>query len=188
MPTSMTTISREFSPSEAALITGVSVDLQRNWRRRGLLPENKEGKWTRFSLDHIIKMSVMKVFADAGYSVSYVAKFASMAILPTLAFLHEAPGVVVFEGDEVSDHIKELTLRHAVVNARGRYLVMFKSAESSEAKISRWESLERLDDVMAERDVIACTVLDCILLSQRIIDRAGLPLIRVEVENTEEGE
>lgn len=187
MTTTMTTVDREFSPSEAAAITGVSVDLQRDWRRRELLPENEGGKWTRFRLDHVIQMSVMKVFADAGFSVSYVAKFASMAILPTLALLHDTPGAVVFEGDEVSDHLKEMTLQRSVVGARGRYLVMIKPREGAEPKIARFEDLERLDDFMAERDVVACTVLDCILLSQRIVERAGLPLVRIEVEVTDRG-
>lgn len=188
MTTTMTTVEREFSPSEAAIITGVSVDLQRDWRRRELLPENEGGKWTRFSLDHIIMMSVMKVFTDAGFSVSYVAKFASMAILPTLALLYDTPGAVVFEGNEISDHLKEMTLQHSVVGARGRYLVMIKPRGSAEPKIARFDSLERLDDFMAERNAAACTFLDCVLLSQGIVESAGLPLVRIEVEATPKGE
>lgn len=182
MPVSMRNIEREFSPSEAAAITGVSLDLQRDWRRRGFLPENKQGKWTRFSLSDIIQMSTMKTFTDAGFSVSYVSSFSSMSVLPTLEVIYEIPGAVVFEGDEVSDSIKELTIRHSVSGARGRYLVMIKSPRKEEPTIARLGNLDNLDEFMSERQVASCTILDCILLSQNIADKAGLPLMRVEVD------
>src|SRR3546814_2787709 len=67
---SIRSIDREFSPAEAAEITGVSTALQRDWRRRGILPENADGKWTRWDLNDIIKLSVMKLFSDAGIDVS----------------------------------------------------------------------------------------------------------------------
>lgn len=179
-------IDREFSPSEAAAITGVSVDLQRDWRRRGLLPENKEGKWTRFDLKHIIEMFVMKVFSGAGFSVSSVAEIASLAILPTLQRLHELPGAVSFEGDEVEDRIKEMALSRAVVGARGRYLVMVKDPEHSEPEVARCDTLGHLDSVMGESNAAHCTVLDLARLATSIADRAGLPLMRIEVERVED--
>lgn len=178
----MRNIDREFSPSEAAAITGVSVDLQRDWRRRGLLPENKLGKWTRFDLKHIIEMFVMKVFSDAGFAVSNVAEIASLAILPTLARLYELPGAVSFEGDEVEDRIMEMALSRAVVGARGRYLVMVKDPEQSEPEVARCDTLDRLDSVMGESNAAHCTVLDLARLATSIADRAGLPLMRIEVE------
>lgn len=185
MSVRMSRIGKEFSPSEAAAITGVSVDLQRDWRRRGLLPENKEGKWTRFNLDHIIEMSVMKVFADAGFSVSYVAECASMAILPTLARMMNLPGAVVFEGDEVRDDIKEMAISRTVVGARGRYLVMVKNPESGSPDVLRCEGLETIDRIMTESNVAHCTILDCVRLANTVADRAGLPLMRIEVEADE---
>src|SRR3546814_19177921 len=59
---SIRSIDREFSPAEAAEITGVSTALQRAWRRRGILPENADGNWTRWDFNDIIKLCVMKLF------------------------------------------------------------------------------------------------------------------------------
>lgn len=188
-------IDREFSPAEAAAITGVSVDQQRDWRRRGILPENKEGKWTRFDLKHIIEMSVMKAFSEAGFSVSYVAQFASMAILPSLAIVNLYPDAVAFEGAEISDDIKDRVLLGSVRRSGGgidqladqiggRYLVMLKG-EGGTPAISRWSDLDGLDEFLAEQKAIHCTILDCVRLVDTIAERAGLPLMRVEVEETD---
>jgi len=188
-------IDREFSPAEAAAITGVSVNMQRDWRRRGLLPENTEGKWTRFDLKHIIEMSVMKAFSDAGFSVSYVAEFASMAIMPSLAIANMLPGAVAFEGAPIDDEMKDRVLLGSVrrkgpgINETadqigGRYLVIVKDS-GDKPQISRWTNLDRLDDHMAEMKAIHCTILDCVRLVDNIADRAGLPLMRVEIEETD---
>lgn len=195
MPVRMHHIDREFSPSEAAAITGVSVDLQRDWRRRGLLPENKDGKWTRFGLKHIIEMLVMKAFSEAGFAVSSVTDCAQMAILPSLAIINLYPGAVVFEGDEISDALKERSLlgsvrrsggvEHTADQIGGRYLVMMKRANGTPS-ISRWTDLVGIDEFMAERKAIHCTILDCVRLVDTIVERAGLPLMRVEVERVDD--
>ncbi len=91
MKTSIRTITREFTPKEAAAVTGVSPTLQRDWRRRGLLPEKKEVGWTSFTLEDVIQMSVMKAFADSGISVKAAREFSDLAVLPTLAFIDDMP-------------------------------------------------------------------------------------------------
>ena len=198
MSITISRVDREFSPAEAAEITGVSVALQRDWRRRGILPENKSGKWTKFALTDVIQMSVMKSFSDAGFSVQYVAEFASIAVLPTLAVLDSLPGVAVFEGDNISDALKARTLGHSVAvrgpdgevrgadQIGGRYLVMIKNPATDTPSISRWNALDGLDDFMAEQKVVHCTIMDCHLLAELIAERATPPLIRFEVSATEE--
>lgn len=195
MSTTIRRVSREFTPAEVAEITGASVALQRDWRRRGILPENDSGKWTKFSLTDVIQMSVMKSFSDAGFSVQYVAEFASIAILPTLAVLDSLPGVAVFEGDEVSNDIKARTLGSSVgvcgpdgevrgsEQIGGRYLVMIKLPGTDRPSISRWSALAGLNEHMAEHKVAHCTIMDCHLLAEQIVERAGPPLIRFEVTN-----
>src|SRR3546814_1923245 len=103
---SIRSIDREFSPAEAAEITGVSTALQRDWRRRGILPENADGKWTRWDLNDIIKLSVMKLFSDAGIDVSKTSIVSQMAMMPTRAAISLTEGAVTFEGAELPDEEK----------------------------------------------------------------------------------
>lgn len=186
MKTRFHSIEREFSPSEAEKITGVGVALQRDWRRRKILPENPSGKWTRFSLTDVITMSVMKTFSDAGGSVSFIAEFASMAILPTLAMISEIPGSYAFEGDEITEEMKKRVVSNSVVGANGRYLLMVKAPADESPKIVRSNSLEAIDELLADNEAIHCTVVDCWRLADKIADRAELPLFRVEVERVED--
>lgn len=48
-----------YSPAEAAALSGVSQVLQRDWRRRGLLPARTSGR-ARFTINDILRMRVMK--------------------------------------------------------------------------------------------------------------------------------
>lgn len=52
----------DFSPSEAAEISGLSQTMQRDWRRRGFLPSN-EGR-ARFTAFEVASMLAMKLLSD----------------------------------------------------------------------------------------------------------------------------
>jgi DNA-binding transcriptional MerR regulator len=178
-------IDREFSPSEAEAITGLSATLQRDWRRRGFLPENKDGKWTRFSLSHIIEMFVMKALSDAGFSVSAVTKHAHAAILPTLEFLYRLPGSVVFEGEEISEELKQEIIDDLCGGLPGRYIVVFQGANGDAGGL-RLPSLDNLDVYMAERKTAHVTLIDCELLANTIAERAGSPIHRITAERLDD--
>lgn len=182
------TVDREFSPADAERVTGVSVALQRDWRRRDLLPKNETGKWTSYDLGDIIKLSVMKAFADAGFSVQYVADMAGMASLPTYAAIEALPGAVEIIGDEISDKLRT-TILHAGTTrgARGRYLVMASTGVGGKPQIGRVEDLEQVNNFLDDCNAINCAILDFERLAQRIADRAGLPLIRQEVTKSKKG-
>ena len=54
-----------FTASEAALLTGASQMQQRDMRRFGFLPPKGQG-WTRFDIDLLSQLFILRVFADAG--------------------------------------------------------------------------------------------------------------------------
>ena len=114
------TIDREFSPAEATRISGVSGELQRDWRRRKLLPENASGKWTRFKLEHIVQMLVMKTLADGGFAVSSIKDSVALAILPTLSLIYREPGAIEFPESGVSDSTKNMIINDSFGGVRGR--------------------------------------------------------------------
>jgi hypothetical protein len=177
-------IKREFSPAEAAAITGVSTALQRDWRRREVLKgePNPEGKWTRWSLTDIIRLSVMKLFSDAGMDVSSTTMIASMALLPTLGALALIDEAVEFDG-EISD-VQKARIRSNTVGTTdpshtiGRFLASFGKGEYDVCRTDDLASLEaRLDE--EARPILS--VVDCRNLARLIVERAGGPVIRYEV-------
>ncbi|CAH1691685.1 HTH merR-type domain-containing protein [Hyphomicrobiales bacterium] len=56
----------EFSPAEAAKVTGVSAVLQRVWRGRNLLQPSQSEGHARFRLPDLCRLYAMKAFSDVG--------------------------------------------------------------------------------------------------------------------------
>lgn len=54
-----------FAPKELTAITGLSLAMQRDWRRSGYLPPRETG-WATFSLRDIAGIALRKVLADSG--------------------------------------------------------------------------------------------------------------------------
>ena len=55
----------EFTPAEAASITGVSVDQQRNWRRYGYLSKSRR-KHARFRPHQLAELAIMQTLSERG--------------------------------------------------------------------------------------------------------------------------
>lgn len=68
---------KQFTPAEAAKVSGVSVASQRDWRRRGFLPKT-EGH-ARFSIFEVAEMLVLSSLGDQGIGPSQVR-----SVLPSL--------------------------------------------------------------------------------------------------------
>lgn len=183
----VSSIDREFSPAEAAAITGVSTALQRDWRRREIVnlanePES-EGKWTRWSLADIIRLSVMKLFSDAGMEVSNTRMIAAMAVLPTLSALAQIDEAVEFFGSEIGEDHKA-RIRGATVGTThsshtiGRFLAAFGKGEY---EVCRTDDLASLETMLDEQARPILSVVDCRGLARRIVERAGGAVLRYEV-------
>lgn len=173
MPVSVTRHSREFSPSEVEFITNASVALQRDWRRRGILPERKSGGWSKFSLDDLIKIYVLKFFSDSGFSVKEVGEFASLAVLPVHTNLLEMPGAVAFEGEEISDRLKEMiaatAIKDAGVAGASRYLIMAHGDDIPlKQRVRRVKSLNNLEDWLSDYALEGFTAVSFDLLAANI--------------------
>lgn len=81
----------DYTPSEVEAITGVSGDLQRDWRRRGFLEAKSDTKRSRFRASDLGYMMALKAFSDAGVSVAAAKDAASIAVLPIVARLAPRP-------------------------------------------------------------------------------------------------
>jgi len=185
---SVSTIEREFSPAEAAAITGVSTALQRDWRRREIVnlvtEPDSERKWTRWSLTDIIRLSVMKLFSEAGMEVSATRIIATMAVLPTLDALTQIDQAVEFDGDEIGEEhqarIRGTTVgMTGPVRALGRFLISFGKGEYDVCRTDDLASLEAILDEQPRRPILS--VVDCRSLARLIVERAGGAVLRYEI-------
>lgn len=52
-----------YTPAEAEQVTGVSVTMQRDWRRHGHIPASESGGHTRYDIVHLSNLAVMKALA-----------------------------------------------------------------------------------------------------------------------------
>ncbi len=91
-------IERLFAAGKAAEISGVSQPLQRDWRRRGLLPANTTGRHTRFSPLDLLQLRIMLAFSQGGIGVKGASSLAMACAIPAEMFLMNLPGAVAFEG------------------------------------------------------------------------------------------
>lgn len=78
-----------FTPAEVARITGVSPELQRDWRRRGLLKPSNEGKHVRFTAYELGYLKALKAFSEAGVLVGEADLAAAASSFPTWHFASE---------------------------------------------------------------------------------------------------
>jgi len=68
-----------FTPADAERITGCSVTLQRDWRRRNLLPPNEAGREARFNAVALGELLFMHVMADRGIGPQQTRPIADLA-------------------------------------------------------------------------------------------------------------
>ena len=90
-----------FSPKEAAELSGVSSDVQREWRRRDLMPftaarENSR-EWNAFNLRQVSALTIMRVLSECGVPLDRARKMAMAA----------APNVLTFIADSLDEKARQ---------------------------------------------------------------------------------
>jgi DNA-binding transcriptional MerR regulator len=119
-PTTYHYVEMQFTPAEAARLTGVSPDLQRDWRRRKILPARPTEGHSRYGFSDLCRMVALKAFSDAGVGLKQgkvvdaeddLAMAASVASMPMLSFA----GVPVGVTDPLHHHIS----RYVIVDDHG---------------------------------------------------------------------
>ena len=174
-------IHREFPPKEAAEITKVSTVVQRDWRRRKILPERESDGWSVFDLKDIIAMSTTKSLSECGFSLSVAHDIALLSVLPVLGYLSLFPSNYEFEGLELSDEQIE---RIRITSVRGpvqRYLkVPLPPTDEAYRRMQRSDDLANFSDEEAEPTHFL--VIDHSAIGNAIMDAVNAPLFRVVVE------
>lgn len=163
-----------FSPAELEAVTGLSVDSQRDWRKRGLLPQKEDRKWTRFELTDVVFVMAMKAFSEMGVVLEDAKDAASIAILPVLDF-----------AEMLSANSGSASKLRSVRATGGptRFIVAVrKGARNSVLRVDSLINLQDwLDHQKGSRPVVCC-VFDCLAAAEKLQDAHGGPVITHRVE------
>jgi len=180
---------RDFTAGEAAVASGVSPALQRDWRRRGLLEEGSGG-WVRYSLSEVCELAMMKAFSDGGVSVKSAGALARFTADPIHTFLEMLPGVVAFTGEELTPEEQRAFLAdHWAEESLSRYIFTplpdkDRDASGPLADSYRFKSLAEIEE-KAGRGWYFGLIFDLKALAEEIHARAELPLVTYRVEKRE---
>lgn len=157
-----------FSPAELEAITGLSVDSQRDWRKRGFLRAKDDRKWNRFDLSDVVFVMVMKAFADMGISLNDAKDAASIAILPVLRFaeLRSASSGPISKPTSVRP------------TSDDRFVVITRKGErNSVSRVASLTDLQGWLDKQKSPRAIICCFFDCLAAAEHLEQAHGGPLI-----------
>jgi hypothetical protein len=96
---------RHLMPKDAGEASGVPPEMQRDWRRRGLMPSEHKGewgKWTGFDPIEVCALAVMKILRDFGRSLEE-AKIIGQSLAPHVAF-HLSKRLAGEAGEHFREH------------------------------------------------------------------------------------
>ena len=168
-------ISTEFTPAEAARATGVSVELQRDWKRRGYLAARDDGKHSRYTFEDLSRMLALKSFSDAGIGLRVATvplgsdgfrnaeTAASKAMLPMLGFADYA--------------VRTTDPRHKI----GRYVIV------DSAGVCRTDSLDEYEQERGTHQTGPVSIIfDCKKAAEAILAKLDRPHLIVETSASDE--
>ena len=184
---------RDFQAKEAAELSGVPQDLQRNWRRRGLLEEHGTTARVRFDLFHVCDLKVLGILSEAKISVKFARFMGSQVAAEVMGHIRRNPAACEVIGAELTAaEIERLAQECYGEPMRGRF-TMFRMPDVPEGDprtycfvAATWDGLME----MAARDggVSAGLVLDSASIAREIVSAAKRPLITFRLTPKEAGE
>lgn len=177
----------EFTPGDAEAITGVSTVLQRDWRRRGILPANEDGH-ARFDVHGLAELMILKSLSDRGLgpqAAKAVAEIGSGAVVHGAlqnedAFQVESrgpapaaidPGAVVRRTSPNKMHRNVMPAPYLIIWADGSEVWQFDVQKAIDA-ISKSAQEDKLGGPI--------TIIDQYAMGNLLFRRAGRPLVSVE--------
>lgn len=189
----------QFGASEVARISGVSLEKQRDWRRRGLLDSLPSSSHARFDSFELARLMVWQVFSDVGVDLRESRSLADWAAVAVLNRALEGPRAVEVE-PAIGSEEAEARLRPHRTGDRHRYLAAFhpldrttiadddlrRVLEANAAEYGRVVPFEAVGDVAAFAEIlqptgnaIAWSVVDLQAIAQRLALVAGVPLAHI---------
>lgn len=153
-----------FTPSEVAAIAGVSVGLQREWRRHNILPKKDDRGWTRVEFGELVRIYALKLLAESGLPLREASSASGQAAEPLLSRLAEDSREANFwrlcqlatlaRSEGRSEPVK--TKRHAAPYTH-RYSIVWQEQHGDTSRVNV-KPAKRLDEV--PEHIVVWSVID----------------------------
>lgn len=182
-----------FTAGDTERITGVSTGTQRDWRRRGFLQSKGDG-WTQYDLMDLAQLAVMNALQERGIGPSTSSTIAKSAALRLAYYtLSWIDSIEDKSGGEFEKWVAEGN------RPRGGYFVGWTNSPGDPAKyLVAWAdgTVELVADLavafggsMSDAKYGgAIIVLDLEAIGTLIVERAGRPLVTVEIAEKEDAQ
>ena len=197
-------LDRRFSAANTAKVSGVSQELQRDWRRREILPPWDGPGRKHFDVGEVIELFILKIWSDAGIGVAGMRPAAAWAVLQVSSILQTLPGAFTVNADEDIDQGTIDALIHDTFRPsgkHGRYLWIAPRHADSYKNVGELkgsfgdqtlafarnfhcktvESLEQLQPAFDDSRCVSMTVVDMQRIAETILERADGPLFTAEI-------
>ena len=90
-----------FSPKEVAMMTGMSPQLLRLWRKRGYVPEKERGEWSKHTPQEVVHAYLLYAFSQLGIAPSQIVSSVEYLVPDLLFFtITSSDGACSFHGAE----------------------------------------------------------------------------------------
>jgi hypothetical protein len=158
-----TAVRAKFTPAEAHHITGVSPDLQRDWRHRKFLLPRRGRKHVRFDAIELGYLLALKTFSEAGVSIARIEAAAKLAEGPIWAFVSR-PAEEYFRAPAQTN-----------VDADASRYVVVRSHKYFPSRVGDLAALE------GQPPALLTQIFDCKLAAEVILERTPRPPISFTV-------
>lgn len=167
-----------FGAGQVAEISGVSVSLQRHWRRRGLMPDIEPGKNAKYGPGEVLHMMIMRTFSDSNISIKAARALTLKAKDLATRILRTLPGAVdIVAGPGVPSGLiakERQSLEDYRAMWRCRYLVVpLPEIEDASGETRTYER-EDLSDLyqLIDEDSFNALVIDVEAIARAFLSRA----------------
>lgn len=169
-----------YGAAEVEKVSGVSQPLQRHWRRRGLMLEDKGEGRVRYTSFEVVYLTAMHAFSQSGVSVKLQKSLAVRIAWQATKLLERMPGAAAFTGP--SPEAVELARKSWEADTPGtgdRYLIEPFPSGADEVGYGR-ANLDDLDDLIDQEGTFCAFVADAATLAKIVHGRIRLPVVTIE--------
>lgn len=171
----------DFSAGEAAQASGVSQTLQRDWRRRGILPDRTGPQQSRFEIDEILRLAALKTLSEVGLSVKTSQRLAVSVASTAFYHLERLPGAVAFDRASSPAEAETWWIRTRW-NRLSRYIITpLPERDDGPGRIAHYEREDLTDmaDLVGQDGSLVSLIFDIGAMARKVHEGLPRPVLSI---------